>query len=88
MRDVTEAYVSCENTVRRRLATPLPSEIRMPFGLGAGEAIVVLVGMLVVWLLPLGAAVWALVTLSRLRNGQQELLAKMASLERRLGERS
>jgi hypothetical protein len=60
----------------------------MPFDLGPGEAIVILLGVLVVWLLPLGAAVWALVTLSRVRTGQQELLVKMASLERRLGERS
>ncbi len=58
----------------------------MPFGLSAGEAIVVLLG-LVVWLLPFGAAVWALVTLSRLHSSQQELIAKMASLERRLSER-
>ena len=58
----------------------------MPFGLGAGEALVVLLG-LVVWLLPLGAAIWALLTLSRLRTSQQELLAKMTSLERRLSER-
>lgn len=60
----------------------------MPFGLGPIEAIVVLLSVLVVWVLPLGAAVWALVTLSRLRTGQQELLTKMAWLERRLGERS
>ena len=58
----------------------------MPFGLGAAEVIILLLG-LVVWLLPLAAAVWALVTLSRLRTSQHELLAKMASLERRLGER-
>lgn len=60
----------------------------MPFGLGPGESIVVLLSVLVMWVLPLGAAVWALVTLSRLRTGQQELLAKLARLERRLGERS
>jgi sensor domain CHASE-containing protein len=58
----------------------------MPFGLGAGESIIILLG-LVVWLLPLGAAVWAFVTLSRLRTSQQELLAKMTLLERRLSER-
>lgn len=59
----------------------------MPFGLGPGETIVVILSVLVVWMLPIGAAVWALITLSRLRTGQQELLAKMAWLERRLGER-
>jgi hypothetical protein len=58
----------------------------MPFGFGPGEAILVL-GVLVVWLLPVGAAVWALATLARLRTGQQELLARLASLERRLGDR-
>jgi len=58
----------------------------MPFGLGAGESIIILLG-LVVWLLPLGAGVWAFVTLSRLRTSQQELLAKMTLLERRLSER-
>lgn len=60
----------------------------MPFGLGPGETIVVILSVLVVWMLPIGAAVWALITLSRLRSGQQELLAKMAWLERRLGEPS
>lgn len=59
----------------------------MPFGLGPGESIVIVLGVLAVWVLPIIAAIWVIITLSRLRTGQQELLAKMSSLERRLGER-
>jgi hypothetical protein len=33
------------------------------------------------WVLPLAAGVWALMTLARLRRGQDELLARVASLE-------
>ena len=60
----------------------------MPFDLGPAETLLVFLGVLVGWVLPLGAAIWGLVTLSRLRTDQQALMAKMVSLERRLSERS
>jgi hypothetical protein len=58
----------------------------MPFGLGFGEAIVLLL-FLAVGALPLIAAVWALRSLTRLRSGQQELLMRVASIERQLNLR-
>ena len=36
---------------------------------------------LFLWFLPLSATVWALVTLARIRRGQVEILARLASLE-------
>jgi hypothetical protein len=60
----------------------------MPFGLDSGSWIFFLLAALVIWALPLAAGVWALVTLARLRAGQRELLARLTSLERRLGERT
>lgn len=60
----------------------------MPFDLGPAETLLVFLGVLVGWVLKLGAVIWALVTLSRLRTDQQALMAKMVSLERRLSERS
>ena len=42
--------------------------------------LIVLVGVLV-WLAPLAAFLWALVTLARLRRGQEAILARLGTLE-------
>jgi hypothetical protein len=38
----------------------------------------------VFWLIPLAAGVWALITLHRIRTGQQALQAKVDTIERLL----
>ena len=57
----------------------------MPFGLGPGESLMVLFGVLVSGVLPAACVIWVIVTLTRIRSGQQEILTRMAALERRLG---
>jgi type IV secretory pathway TrbD component len=59
----------------------------MPFGLGFGEATVVIAFVLAMWALPLGLAIWALVTLARIRSGQQEILTRLKSIEHHVGAR-
>lgn len=50
----------------------------MMFGnLGPSELLIALL----LWFLPLAACVWVLVTLARLRRGQDAILARLASLE-------
>lgn len=58
-----------------------------PFGLGSGEAVMILAVMAAFWALPLIAVVWALVTLKRIRDGQETLLARLQLIERMLGAR-
>jgi hypothetical protein len=60
----------------------------MPFGLGAGEVILTLVALLLVYVLPLVAIVWTMRLLLRLRRGQTELLARLSAIERQLGVKS
>ena len=50
---------------------------------GVPELLVVAVA-LVFWLLPLIAAVWAIVTLYRIRADQQVVVAKLEAIERHL----
>ena len=47
------------------------------------EILIVLV-LAVSWLIPIAVAIWIVVTLYRLRAGQQAILAKLNALERRL----
>jgi hypothetical protein len=49
--------------------------------LGLPELVVIFL-ILAVWLLPIGAAIWALVTLQRLRVGQQAMALKVENIER------
>jgi len=56
----------------------------MPFGFGPGETLLALLVLIVVYMLPLGIFAWIVVTLMRLQRGQVEMLAKLASIERRL----
>ena len=51
--------------------------------IGAPELVIVLT-LAVFWLLPAAAAVWALVTLHRLRRGQEEMNRTLQSIERLL----
>jgi cytochrome c-type biogenesis protein CcmH/NrfF len=53
--------------------------------IGVPETFVVLV-MFVLWLTPLVAAVWALVTLYRVRRDQEAMLTKLSAIERRLAQ--
>lgn len=51
--------------------------------LGIPEVFIILLISLV-WVVPVVAGIWALVTLHRIRNGQQALQAKIESIERML----
>lgn len=55
----------------------------MPFGLGAGESLL-LIPFLLLWLAPIIATIWALVTLAKVKRGQDEIMRVLASIERRL----
>jgi hypothetical protein len=46
--------------------------------------VIVLLPFLVISLVPVAAGIWALVTLHRIRTGQQMLQAKVESIERLL----
>ena len=51
--------------------------------IGVTEMLILLV-LVVSWLVPIAVAVWIVVTLHRLRTGQQTILSKIDALERRL----
>jgi hypothetical protein len=51
--------------------------------LGVPEILILLV-LAVSWVIPIAVAVWIVVTLYRLRSGQQTILAKLDAIERRL----
>jgi len=53
------------------------------FGLGVPELIIILV-LGLVYLVPIGAAIWALVTLQRIRSGQEVIRLRLELLERTL----
>ena len=53
--------------------------------LGPAESLGILLVWLLAWLLPVAAMVWALVTLARLRRGQNAILARLAAIEAALG---
>lgn len=75
-----------------RVMVPAPSMDTRPcqrappvsFGIGPFELFLVVAAALVAWLVPIAAAVWAIVTLARLRRGQDELRARLVAIERRL----
>lgn len=50
--------------------------------IGVPELSILLV-MGIFWLVPVVAGVWALVTLSRIRAGQDEVLRRLAAIEQR-----
>jgi hypothetical protein len=52
-------------------------------GVGMPELIVLLM-MIVTWVIPLAIAVWVVVTLRRLRAGQQAVQVKLDAIERLL----
>jgi hypothetical protein len=52
-------------------------------GLGLPELIIILV-LGLVYLIPIGAAIWALVTLQRIRSGQEVIRLRLEMLERTL----
>jgi hypothetical protein len=56
-------------------------------GLGIPELLILLV-VGVAWLIPIAAGVWALVTLQRLRTGQDELRTRLVAIERLLQQAS
>lgn len=49
--------------------------------IGVPELVVVLVVALM-WVVPAAAAIWALVTLHRIRQAQEDIRGKVASIER------
>jgi hypothetical protein len=49
--------------------------------LGVPELLVLLIVGLV-WVVPIACAIWALVTLHRIRTTQEEVLGKLAAIER------
>ena len=51
--------------------------------IGVPEILILLV-LVVSWLIPIAVAIWIVVTLFRLRGGQQTILAKLEAIERRL----
>jgi hypothetical protein len=51
--------------------------------IGVPELLIVLV-MAVMWVLPVAAAVWVILTLNRLSSGQQAIQAKLDAIERLL----
>lgn len=55
----------------------------MPFGLGVGESLIVLVCGIVFWLAPIAAAIWAIATLAKVRSTQDEIARRLRELERR-----
>jgi len=52
--------------------------------IGFPELVVVLFIVGILWVIPLAAGVWALVTLHRIRTGQQALQAKVDTIEQLL----
>ncbi len=50
---------------------------------GVPELVVILL-FAVLWLIPIGAAVWALVTLHGIRTGQQAMALRLEAIERLL----
>jgi len=52
-------------------------------GLGVPELIIILV-LGLIYLIPIAAAIWALVTLQRIRSGQEVLRLRLELLERTL----
>ena len=46
--------------------------------------LVILLLLSLTWVIPVAVAIWIVVTLYRLRAGQQTILAKLDALERRL----
>ena len=48
--------------------------------IGVPELLIVLIG--VVWIVPLVAAIWALITLAQIRRRQDDVLRKLDALER------
>lgn len=54
------------------------------FGRIGVPEIVILLIMAAFWVIPLVAAVWAMVTLYRVRRDQETLLAKLDVIEKRL----
>lgn len=51
--------------------------------IGIPELLIVLV-ILVSWLVPVAAAIWAVVTLHRLKTGQDGIRARLDAIERHL----
>lgn len=51
--------------------------------LGMPELVVIL-ALSVLWVIPVAAAIWALVTLHRIRSGQQAVQMKLDAIERLL----
>ena len=52
--------------------------------IGLPELVIILGLSLFLWVLPAAAAIWALVTLSRLRHGQEEARRRLEAIERLL----
>ena len=52
-------------------------------GLGLPELIIILV-LGLIYLIPIAAAIWALVTLQRIRSGQEVIRLRLEMLERTL----
>lgn len=53
--------------------------------IGVPELFILLL-ILVSWVVPLAAAVWAIVTLYRVRRDQEAMLTKLTAIERRLAQ--
>jgi hypothetical protein len=49
--------------------------------IGVPELLIVLIGV-VFWIVPLVAAIWALITLAQIRRRQDDVLRKLDALER------
>ena len=60
----------------------------MPFVVSLLGSILGPIIVVAFWALPLGAVVWTIVTLSRLRSGQAEIQARLSAIERRLRDQS
>ena len=51
--------------------------------IGIPELVVLLMAS-VIWVIPLAAGIWALVTLHRIRSGQQDVQTKLDAIQRLL----
>lgn len=60
----------------------------MPLNVGAGAVLTFLVFAFIAWIVPLAAIIWSLITLARLRTGQQDILTRLAAIERAIGSRA
>ena len=69
------------------LIAPSTTRLTMLGNVGGPELLIVLVLSAIAWGLPVATLIWALVTLARLRRGQDQILGHLAALRAALDAR-